>query len=137
MPHLVWSHSENTGVDRCGSPIPAVKQLPAPERGNRVTYDDTVKGFGVRVTAAGAKAFVVRYRRRSDSRQRLFTIGSFPGLGRQGLRATRPSGSSGQIDGGADPVGELEHHRGSPTIADLCERFLTDYVPRKRPATQR
>ena len=35
-----------------------VKRLPAPARGNKVTYDDAVKGFGVRVTAAGARAFV-------------------------------------------------------------------------------
>ena len=62
----------------------AIKQLPAPEIGNRVVFDATVKGFGIRVTAAGAKAFVVRYRRRSDSRQRLFTIGSFPDWGTGG-----------------------------------------------------
>jgi hypothetical protein len=60
----------------------AIKQLPAPEIGNRVVFDATVKCFGIRV--AGAKAFVVRYRRRSDSRQRLFTIGSFPDWGTGG-----------------------------------------------------
>ena len=113
----------------------AIKQLPAPEIGNRVVFDATVKGFGIRVTAAGAKAFVVRYRRRSDSRQRLFTIGSFPDWG-TGAARDEAKRLKRQIDGGADPVGELEYHRGSPTIADLCDRFLTDYVPRKRPSTQ-
>ena len=54
-----------------------MKRLPAPERGNRVTYDRAVPGFGLRVTAAGARAFVLRYRRRSDGRQRVFTIGGF------------------------------------------------------------
>ncbi|WP_198157580.1 hypothetical protein [Methylobacterium nodulans] len=34
-----------------------VKSLPSPARGNRITYDTDLKGFGVRVTAAGAKAF--------------------------------------------------------------------------------
>jgi hypothetical protein len=27
-----------------------VKQLPAPERGNKVTWDNTVKGLGIRIT---------------------------------------------------------------------------------------
>ena len=31
-----------------------VKTLPIPARGNRIAYDSDVKGFGVRVTAAGA-----------------------------------------------------------------------------------
>ena len=32
-----------------------IKALPAPEHGNCITYDSEVKGFGVRVTAAGAR----------------------------------------------------------------------------------
>lgn len=114
----------------------SVKQLSAPPRGNRVTYDDAVKGFGARVTAAGAKAFVVRYRRRSDGRERLFTIGSFPdwsvGAARDEAKRLKRA-----IDGGADPLGEVEIDRVAPTVADLCERFEQDYIPRKRPATQR
>jgi integrase len=113
-----------------------VKQLPAPEVGNKVIFDDTVKGFGIRVTAAGARAFVLRYRRRSDSRQRVFTLGSFPDWG-TGAARDEAKRLKRAVDGGADPSGELEHHRESPTIADLCNRFLEDYVPRKRPATQR
>ena len=35
-----------------------IKRLPAPEHDNRVTFDDAVKGFGVRITAAGSRAFV-------------------------------------------------------------------------------
>ena len=53
-----------------------VKALPKPAASNRVTYDVEVKGFGVRVTAAGAKSFIVNYR--SGGRERRITIGSFP-----------------------------------------------------------
>ena len=42
-----------------------------------------------------------------------------------------------EIDGGADPVGEQEANRAAPTMADLCARFDQDFVPRKRPTTQR
>jgi hypothetical protein len=39
----------------------AVKTLAAPPKGNRITYDTDVSGFGVRVTAAGARSFVLNY----------------------------------------------------------------------------
>jgi integrase len=42
-----------------------------------------------------------------------------------------------EIDGGADPVGAYQDSRAAPTIADLCTRFERDYIPRKRPSTQR
>ena len=49
-----------------------VKRLPVPDKGNRVTYfagatiqgAKAPRGFGVRVTAAGARAFVLNYRLR-------------------------------------------------------------------------
>ena len=47
-----------------------VRQLLAPVRGNKVTYDIETKGFGCRVTAAGGRAFVLNYRRKADSRER-------------------------------------------------------------------
>ena len=55
-----------------------LRRLPAPVRGNTVTFDITVKGFGARTTAAGARAFILNYRRKADGRQRQFTIGSYP-----------------------------------------------------------
>ena len=55
-----------------------VRALPAPDHGNRVYYDNDVSGFGARVTAAGAVAFVLNYRRKSDGRERRTTIGQFP-----------------------------------------------------------
>jgi hypothetical protein len=54
----------------------AVEDLEAPVTGNRITYDSEVKGFGVRVTSAGAKAFILNYRQ--DRRERRITIGSYP-----------------------------------------------------------
>ena len=54
-----------------------VADLPAPAAGNRITYDTDVKGFGVRVTAAGAKSFILNYRN-ADGRDRRLTIGSYP-----------------------------------------------------------
>ena len=39
-----------------------VKGLVAPARGNRILYDDEVRGFGIRITANGTRAFVLNYR---------------------------------------------------------------------------
>ena len=52
------------------------KALPLPATGNRIAYDSEVKGFGARITAAGAKAFILNYR--VAGRERRITIGSFP-----------------------------------------------------------
>jgi Arm DNA-binding domain len=43
-----------------------VTNLQSPdESGYAITYDAEVSGFGIRVTAAGAKSFILRYRTRS------------------------------------------------------------------------
>jgi integrase len=113
-----------------------VKRLPAPERGNQITYDDAIRGFGCRVTAAGSRAFVLSYRRRTDQRPRRFTIGSFPDWTTAAAREEAKR-LKREIDGGADPVGAYQDSRSAPTIADLTARFEQDYIPRKRPSTQR
>jgi integrase len=113
-----------------------LRQLPTPERGNKLYYDDAVKGFAARVTAAGSRAFILNYRRKLDGRERRYTIGSFPDWGTTAAREEAKR-LKRTIDGGADPVGEQEDTRAAPTIADLAARFERDYLPRKRPSTQR
>ena len=41
------------------------------------------------------------------------------------------------IDRGGDPLGDIRAGRDAPTMADLCDRFLAEYLPRKRPSTQK
>ena len=113
-----------------------LRRLPVPEHGNKVTFDDALKGFGICVTAAGARGFVLKYRRKADGRRRQFTIGSHPDWS---VAAAREEAKrlKREVDGGADPVGEQEANRAAATMADLCARFEQDFVPRKRPTTQR
>jgi integrase len=113
-----------------------LRRLPTPERGNKITYDDAVKGFGCRVTAAGGRAFILNYRRKLDGRERRYTIGSFPDWGTTAAREEAKR-LKRLVDGGADPVGEQEENRAAATVADLCARFERDYLPRNRPSTQR
>ena len=112
-----------------------VKGLPSPAAGNHVIFDDLIKGFGVRITAAGAKAFVLKYRRRSDGLRRLHTIGSHPAWT---VLAAREEAKrlKREIDGGGDPVGEQRADREAPTVNDLCDRYEGEQLSKRRPSTQ-
>jgi integrase len=111
------------------------KGLSSPATGNQVFFDDLVRGFGLRVTAAGAKAFVLKYRRRSDGLQRLLTIGAFPDWT---VAAAREEAKrlKREVDGGADPLGQQRKEREAPTVNDLIDRFEAEHLPRKRTSTQ-
>ena len=111
-----------------------VRQQPAPATGNKLRRDTTETGFALRVTAGGARAFVLNYTTRTTGRERRFTIGAFPSwsttAARQEARRLRQ-----EIDRGADPLGDLEDARTAPTIAELCDRFEAEHVMRKRAST--
>jgi hypothetical protein len=110
------------------------KAAPRPPRGSRIVYDTVVKGFGLRVTAAGSRAFVLNYRCKADGRERRYTIGSFPDWG-SGAARDEARRLKRAIDGGADPVGEQRATRAAPTVTDLCDRFIKDHLTPLRPAT--
>lgn len=112
-----------------------VKNLPSPATGNRIEYDADVKGFGCRVTANGARSFVLNYRTRAG-RERRYTIGSFPDWKVAAARA-EAADLKKRIDRGEDPMGDVQALRAAPTVADLCERFEAEHLPKTRPATQR
>jgi hypothetical protein len=92
--------------------------------------DATVKGIGARVTAAGARAFVLNYRIRSG-RERRYTIGSFPDWTTASARE-EASKLKKRIDQGEDPLAEIQAGRDAPTVADLCKRYIEEHLPKKR-----
>jgi integrase len=118
-----------------------VRELAAPAKGNRVYYDRPntrgnayTAGFGLRVTAAGARSFVLNYRTK-DGRERRYTIGAY---GPWSLLAAREEAKrlKRAIDTGADPVSAKRELRGAPTVADLLAKFDTEHIPTLRPSTQ-
>jgi integrase len=110
-----------------------VKRLKAPPKGSKLYYDDKVKGFAVRVTAAGSRSFVLNYYTKLG-RERRYTIGSFPEWSTKAAR-DEAKALKRRIDGGADPVGENREAREAPTIADLCDRYLDWAKDNKRPSS--
>jgi len=111
-----------------------VRRLPIPETGNKVHYDDGLAGFGCRVTRAGAKSFILNYRVKGSGRERRYTIGAYPSWQ---VAAARDEAKRLRrlIDGGGDPLGDIEDRRAQPTMADLIERFEQEHLPRKRGRT--
>lgn len=110
-----------------------VKSLPAPPNGNRITYDAEVRGLGVRVTSAGAKAWVFGYR--AGGIERRLTIGDASAWTVRQAR-DRARELRRQVDGGGDPMAERHAERAAPTVNDLADRFAAEHMPRKRASTQ-
>jgi integrase len=119
-----------------------VSELPPPEKGNKVYYDlpnakgnDYVPGFGVRVTCAGHRSFILNYRTKSG-RERRITIGD---VGVFSTVAAREEARTikARVQQGEDPMGQLHGERGAPTVNDLCDRFVDEHLPRRRKSTQR
>lgn len=121
----------------------AIKSLAPPDRGQKIYYDGTIPGFGVRVTAAGAKTFILNYRVRGTAKERRFSIGRTADwkvkIAREEARRLRKI-----VDLGGDPVGDEEQQRAdaaaerirSKTVSDLCDRFRDEHFPSLRPATR-
>ena len=120
-----------------------VKRLPVPERGNRVIYfagatiqgAKAPRGFGVRVTAAGARAFVLNYRVRG--REHRFTIGAWPDW--SALKAVREARNLRQrIDRGENPIADRAPSPATATVASLLDEFVARYVRNpKQPLRER
>lgn len=111
-----------------------LKALPKPAAGNQITYDNEVKGFGVRATSAGARAFIVNYR--IGGRERRITIGSFPDWKVSQAR-DEAKRIKRQVDSGEDPMAERHADRAAPTVDELAVRFEADHLSRRRASTVR
>ena len=110
-----------------------VRRLPIPERGKTITVDADVPGFGARVTANGARSYVLRYTTRAG-RERVYTIGSAD-TWRTADARIKARELRREIEDGGDPLGEIQAEREAPTIGDLIERFRSEHLPKKRPGT--
>jgi hypothetical protein len=119
-----------------------IKSLVPPARGSRIQYDHepgddpakTVRGFGVRTTAAGAKSFVLNYR--ASGQERRLTIGSYPNWSVETARAEARK-LRVRIDRGEDPLAERIAEREAPTVKKLADLYIEEHLPTKRAGSQR
>jgi len=107
-----------------------VRKTPAPPHGQVIIKDDEIRGFGVRVTAGGARSFVLGYS--VNARERRFTLGAFPVL-TAAMAREKAEKLRQQILDGIDPMAERQAEREAPTADALCQRYDEEHLPRKRP----
>jgi integrase len=98
-------------------------------------WDDTVSGFGVRVRPTGAKSYVVVYRAGAGrgAPVRRYTIAAIGKITPERARA-RAKVILGAVAHGHDPANRKTAERGTPTVAQLADRFMADHVRAKRKA---
>jgi integrase len=109
----------------------AVRELPAPPKGS-VIYTDG-GSVEVRVTAAGARAWVYRYRHLG--RSITLTIGD-PQNWKAAAARNEAKRIAKLVDKGRDPHGEKRAAREAPTVKELCDRYLEVHAARKRTEAQ-
>ncbi|WP_181763109.1 site-specific integrase [Mesorhizobium sp. B2-4-13] len=97
-------------------------------------WDDTLKGFGVKVTPIGKKVFVLQYRVGKSPAPRRITIGEYgqpwtPDLARDEAMRLRGLVATG-IDPADKPVEKLQL-----TVSQLWERYADQASAHKKPST--
>jgi integrase len=87
-------------------------------------WDDELAGFGLRVKPSGVMSFMVQYRNASGASRRL-TVGKLgvltPDEARKGAKRALDD-----VARGVDPSADRESARTAPTVADLCDWYLTE-----------
>jgi integrase len=111
----------------------SIRRIAPPASGYALHPDGN--GLALRVTANDARSWVLNYRTK-DGRSRRATIGSLDDW-TLGAARKRAQEMRRDVDLGADPVGEVQAERKAETVDELCDRFIAEHLPRKRPTTAR
>lgn len=89
-------------------------------------WDDDMPGFGLRVLKSGKKTYQIQYRK--GGRTRRNSIGMHGTITPDEARKIAKE-TLGRVAKGDNPAEERAIHRGASTVADVCERFMNEYVP--------
>lgn len=102
-----------------------IAKLTPPSKGNTITWDTSLPGFGARITSDGVVAFVLDYT--IAGRRRRYTLGRYPELNCTVARQ-RALELRGCILNGEDPMQEREAERTEPTVNQLADEYLERYA---------
>jgi integrase len=111
-----------------------VKNLPPPVSGVHIEWDTGVRGFGVRILPSGVRTFILADR--IGGRQRQVTIGR-AGVWTVAQARDRAKAIKREFDDGVDVVAQRRAEREAPDMNALADRFVEEYLPKKRAATRR
>ena len=102
--------------------------------GTRYTaWDTEVAGFGLRVTPAGERSYVLKYR--CSGQQRWFTIGRHGSPWTPEMARRQAQRLLGEVTRGVDPASDKQADREAITIAELCDLYLAEGVAHKKTLT--
>ena len=89
-------------------------------------WDEDMPGFGLRVLKSGKKTYQIQYRH--GGRTRRMSLGMHGTVTPEQARR-RAKTLLGSVADGENPAEKRAIHRGVATVAAVCERFMTEYVP--------
>jgi integrase len=101
------------------------------EKSQETFWDDSLHGFGVRVSGtSNRKSFILRYRGHNGRRPRL-TIGAYPAIS---LADARDTARELLVEAarGNDPADARKKHRTGDTFADLAQLYLERHAKVKK-----
>jgi len=96
-----------------------------PQNEDVIVWDDKLSGFGIKVTPKGRKVYLLYYRTQ-DGRQRKPSIGVHGHITCEQAREIA-TGWLGERVKGHDPSQARQIKRQSPSIADLCDRYMEEH----------
>lgn len=105
-----------------------------PSAAVRVLWDRELPRFGVKITTAGAKVYIVQYR--LGRRLRRFTIGRHGAPWTPDLARKEALRLLALVASGIDPATAKRAGRTAPTVRELAARVLTEHLVKRRPATR-
>jgi integrase len=116
-----------------------IDTLPAPANRDEIWWDEDLKGFGLKITSAGRKVFLVQYRPAGDRRNpRKYTIGEYgpttPHQARVEAQRVLAERAAGR-----DPQAEKQIAKrriASEQVADLAAEFVARHVSQNRTASE-
>lgn len=109
-----------------------VDGIKAPATGYALTWDSEIKGFGLRVTAAGSKAFIMQ--KRINGKDHRVTLGRYGEITAEQARKLALA-HVGVIASGGDPVADKARKE---IVTKTLQEVLEDYIGSRkdmRPAT--
>jgi integrase len=110
-----------------------VDQLETPLK-DTFFWDDTLKGFGVKVTVTGRKVFVLQGR--IDGKVRRYTIGQYGSPWSPDQARAQALSMLSELAKGIDPTAEKRARRLQGSFADLTEQYVAELIPLKKSSTQ-
>ncbi|MEO5345832.1 MAG: integrase arm-type DNA-binding domain-containing protein [Magnetococcus sp. YQC-9] len=96
-------------------------------------WDTETKGFGLKITPAGKRIYVLQYR--FNGRLRRYTIGTHGSPWTPEQARGEAIRLLGLVSNGDDPAETKSQAKGIPIMEDLCDHYMIEGTALKKPST--